>query len=242
VGERNVFANGYRGVNVNAGSAASPNWIAGNFFGTWADGTTPGQLSVGVYVRQSAALTLVGSNQDGVSDVLERNVIASCTYGAFFDQNAGLQPNRLVGNWIGLDALGNPAGNVTGVRVDGNYGTSSQDIVANLVRANSVGIRVNGDATVTSASTANCISGNTVGVRHTGTAANLFLESAYWGAANGPSGAGPGSGDSIELTGAGTVDFTPWLTAPDGVCGVSLVVFADGFEIGDPSGWSNVVP
>ena len=61
------------------------------------------------------------------------------------------------------------------------------------------------------------------------------------GATTGPSGVGPGTGDSIELTSTGTVDFTPWLTT-DSVCVVPLVIFADGFESGDTSAWSHTVP
>jgi hypothetical protein len=55
----------------------------------------------------------------------------------------------------------------------------------------------------------NNIQGNNVGARYAG-AETIDAEDNWWGAASGPSGTGPGSGDSI--VGAG-VDFTPFLTA-----------------------------
>jgi len=67
----------------------------------------------------------------------------------------------------------------------------------------------------------------------------LYAENNYWGAADGPSGVGPGSGDSIVEASTGTVDYDPWLTSPVGVC---TIVFVDGFESGDTTAWSNVVP
>ncbi len=54
----------------------------------------------------------------------------------------------------------------------------------------------------------NNIVGNNRGVTYAGTE-TINVEYNWWGSASGPSGAGPGTGDSVPAT----VDFDPWLTA-----------------------------
>lgn len=57
----------------------------------------------------------------------------------------------------------------------------------------------------------NCITGNTLGVSNgSAEVANLVdAENNWWGAADGPSGVGPGSGDAVSAN----VDFNPWRQA-----------------------------
>lgn len=65
----------------------------------------------------------------------------------------------------------------------------------------------------------NNITGNDVsGVTNQITSGDVDGTCNWWGAADGPSGAGPGSGDSVSSN----VDFDPWLIAPapGGACGV----------------------
>ena len=81
--------------------------------------------------------------------------------------------------------------------------------------------------------------GNNVGLQHAGTEVALFAENNYWGAADGPSGVGPGSGDSIVEGSTGTVDYNPWLTSPVGVC---TIVFIDSFESSDTTARSSTIP
>jgi len=237
VGERNVFAAGGRGVNVNSGSSGYPNWIAGNYFCVGADGTTAMGLANGVFMRQSASQSLIGSNVDGISDDLEKNVFAHCTEGVWLSTNAGSSyVNFVIGNWIGLDARGGIARNSLGVHLGGE--TTDAVISRNQITANGTGFVVTTNATVGSSSGENCIMENSTGVNHDGTAAGLWLEDNHWGAADGPSGIGPGSGDSIVVSGSGSVDFTPWLTSGNGVC---VLVFVDGFESGGADHWDSVV-
>lgn len=61
----------------------------------------------------------------------------------------------------------------------------------------------------------NCIYGNTGGTP-TGLAASgdVSAENNWWGASDGPSGSGPGSGDGVNSN----VDFDPFLTSPDPTC------------------------
>lgn len=84
----------------------------------------------------------------------------------------------------------------------------------------------------------NSISGNTTGLSHEGTEA-LTLPSSWWGDPTGPSGDGPGSGDSVVVTGAGSVAVTPVLTAPDETC---PYIFADGFDLDHLAPWDTAVP
>ncbi|MBN1287949.1 MAG: DUF11 domain-containing protein, partial [Anaerolineae bacterium] len=70
----------------------------------------------------------------------------------------------------------------------------------------------------------NCVTGNEEGLFYNAsTNGVLNAEVNWWGAADGPSGAGPGTGDSVSS--AVDVDFDPWQTAPiPGVCAPELGV------------------
>jgi len=236
--ERNVFGAVARGVNINGGDNLYPNWIAGNYFGLAADGKTPINTSQGVYLRQSTAGTLVGSNLDGISDGLERNVMGQFDIGVFLNVWSGVaHENHVVGNWIGVDAGGSPVGGGIGIQV--HWDSQFQDIRDNQIHSNAIGVWVTAASSIGTGSYRNCITGNNTGLQHEGTEVDLFARNNYWGAADGPSGVGLGSGDPIVELNTGTVDFDPWLTSPVGVC---MIVFVDGFESSDTSEWSSVMP
>ena len=238
VGERNVFGAGYHGVNVNSGNPSYPNWIAGNYFGLGADGVTEMDLAVGVYMRQGAAQSLIGTDEDWLSDDLERNVFAYCSTGVYIRTRAGAEnSNYVVGNWIGHDARGGAAPNTTGIFLQED--STDIEISRNRIMGNQTGLSVQDGATISSASGYNCIARNGSGLKHAGNALGLFVEDIYWGAADGPSGLGAGSGDTVSVLGSGSVDFNPWLTSAPSAC---ALVFADGFESGDTSHWSFVAP
>ena len=180
-------------------------------------------------------MVVIGSNGDGTSDGLERNVFAYCYKGVSLDTWAGIEyQNFVAGNWIGRDARGGLAGNYSGIFVSGD--STDQKISRNQIMDNEIGINVSSDATLSNSSGANCIAGNSSGLLHTGTAIDLFAEDNYWGATDGPSGVGAGSGDTVNVTGSGSVDFDPWLTSPHDVC---IFVFVDGFESGGLGEWSS---
>lgn len=213
--ERNVFVPGTQGVNINANSN---NVIAGNYFGTLADGVTvPGPGCVtGVYMRQSSADNRIGSDANGTSDELERNVFAGCTRAIDIDSRAGSgDGNQIVGNWIGLTAAGTPAGNGTGIDIRLSSSSIAQNTLVsyNLIENNTTGIRANSTMTFDVTSNNNCIENNTTGFLDE-TDVNLVFENMWWGAADGPSGDGPGSGDPLTVTGTGTIDIDPVLAAP----------------------------
>ena len=236
--ERNVFGGGGVGVYVNTGSATNPNRISGNFFGVGADGVTPIGLGLGVYMRQGATQNLIGSDLDGTSDDLERNVFAALTVGVrIFGFAAGGHDNHVVGNWFGIDAFGRPAP-ITGVAIHlGNDG-QNQEIRNNQLIGNTTGIEVQDTATFARSSGQNCIVGNGTGLQHEGSAVDLNAEGNFWGSIDGPAGIGPGTGDEIIELGIGTVDYTPWLTSPAPVC---ILIMTDGFESGNLDGWSSSI-
>lgn len=234
VAERNVFADCDHAIYVNSNSR---NWIAGNFFGFAADGITALANSLSIYMRQSSTQNLIGTNEDGLSDLLERNIIGNDSQGVYL--YPGLwedRQNLVVGNWIGLDVNGDPAGTNTAITL--LSAGANHVIRRNRIENNGTGIATLDDVTVSPTSMCNSIVGNTTGVDHAATTA-LNLRSNWWGDPSGPSGTGPGSGDSIVVSGSGTADFTPWLTSPDAPC---PYLFADGFELDNTSRWSSSTP
>jgi hypothetical protein len=67
----------------------------------------------------------------------------------------------------------------------------------NTISHNGTGINVVGDLVDVVASS-NSITGNTIGAAHSGGTATADASGNWWGSADGPGGAGPGSGDPIE--------------------------------------------
>jgi len=234
VGERNVFGNNDYGVYINGNSK---NWIAGNYFGFGSDGVTSFANSADIYMRQGSRNNLVGTNEDGISDDLERNILGNSDIGVTISPSPTFfLRNLVVGNWIGLNAIGNPAPMGKGVNI---YSTdTSQTLRGNRIEGNTTGIEIDDTAFLTNTSMCNAITGNSTGVQHYGEAA-LRLENNWWGSADGPSGIGPGLGDSIILGGSGSADFFPWLTSADSPC---PYIFDGDFEFGDLDRWSFVSP
>jgi len=237
--ERNVFGAFGFGVYINSGTAANPNRVSGNYFGVGADGTTPMPVATAVYLRQGVAQNLIGSDLDGISDELERNVFAWVTNAVWFGGylTSG-NTNFIVGNWFGIDAFGRPA-HVLGIGIQAAYDGENVEVSHNHFQWCTTAIVTDFVGYLAPTSGQNCIVDNGVGLRHQGTEPVINAENNYWGTADGPSGIGPGSGDPIEVTGTGTVDYEPWLTSPRSVC---VGIMADGFESGDTSAWSATVP
>lgn len=179
---------------------------------------------------------------DGIHDIEERNVFGGMGMGVHVHSDnvighcftgvwlAEWDPeNAIVGNSIGVDASGAPAANVRGVFLD-NEGTD-RFIAYNRIESNETGIEVGAGSTGTldPDSHGNCLVGNATGFARAGDAVIAF-ESNGWGATDGPSGVGSGSGDAIAVSGPGSIDCVPWLTTgcpvPEpGALGASLAAF-----------------
>jgi parallel beta-helix repeat protein len=138
--------------------------------------------------------------------------------------NVTVRHNMVYGN----DGLGTGSGR--GLGVDGD--SSNVSIVENTIRDNAGGgIKVMGTTTGWQAND-NCVYGNTgYGAENT-TGTTLDFESNWWGAADGPSGSGPGSGDAVSAD----IDFDPWLTVTPPIC------IAVGGIVELPAGQSDGVP
>jgi hypothetical protein len=87
----------------------------------------------------------------------------------------------------------------------------------NLFTANDTAIQMIGASTLAVGSEQNCLEDDNLGFLQDGSAALVF-ENNWWGAADGPSGIGPGAGDAIDVTGTGSVDYEPFLTAKPEHC------------------------
>ncbi len=212
--ESNVFAGGFRGVNINTGGDSV---ISGNLFGLRPDGSTLASVGTGVYIRQGASNNLVGSNLDGLADQAERNIFGAASWAVWIASRAGSgDDNLVVGNWIGLDAEGGAGLVETGIQL-GDEG-QNHIVANNRIEFTDTGILIEDGTSLDTTSTGNCIQNNATGLRHEGTAIGLAAVQNWWGDASGPAGEGSGQGDVLEITGDGSVDFDPWLTAPPASC------------------------
>jgi uncharacterized repeat protein (TIGR01451 family) len=120
VRERNVISlnedNSFSAVAVEIAGDANGNRVAGNYLGTDWSGTVAVPNFAGVWIHDNSAWAsatrpvgspddnIVGTNGDGVSDALERNVISGNLGEAVrLDHGTG---NRIAGNYLGTDYTG----------------------------------------------------------------------------------------------------------------------------------------
>jgi len=156
------------------GAAATNNWLHGNYIGTSANGTQARGNFRGVQLLGGSAFNVIGTDGDGVNDLLERNVLSGNTNEAI---RIGASGNNIVaGNYIGTDdtglvALPNNEGIVgVGAAVDNIIGLPGKPNVISGNTLNGVRIRDAG-------STGNRIQANIIGA----TANALPLPNQGWG-------------------------------------------------------------
>ena len=175
-GEGNVISgNEESGVRFGGNSMVNT-VIAGNIIGLGADGTTPlGNTDDGIRIVANTGANRIGTNGDGVSDELERNIISANNRQGieiFGPANSG---TRISGNYIGTDVTGTldrgnaTAGIATSIGADGivigtNGDLSGDDIEGNLISGNLRGV-------VLEESTNVVVRGNLIGTDVTGTSA-----------------------------------------------------------------------
>src|SRR5204863_381638 len=104
--ERNVLSGNQRGLTIQD-VASNYNVIAGNFIGTNATGTAVvANGQDGVIIWGGAQSNRVGTNGDGISDALERNVISGNLARGVRITDSGTNLNVVAGNFIGTDVNG----------------------------------------------------------------------------------------------------------------------------------------
>jgi titin len=143
-----ISGNAYYGIQI-MGSAATGNFVEGDYIGTNASGSAGiGNLSAGAFVTDGAASNVIGGTTAAAMNVISWNEMGV---------SVGGTGNVVEGNYVGTDATGLDAlGNAT----DGIGAGGSSMVSDNIVCANGEnGIGVSGGVTVV---------GNWVGVNVTG--------------------------------------------------------------------------
>jgi titin len=165
--EGNVIS-GNRNIGVLiSGPGSDGNVVAGNLVGLAADGTgTLGNAVFGVSAYTGPTGTRIGTNGDGVSDVLERNVIAASGLDGIKIQT-GANNSLVAGNFIGTDASGTSAkGNARfGVFIQGakDNVVGGLGVYANLIALNgSSGVCIADDTPPSTPATGNTVRGNSI--------------------------------------------------------------------------------
>ncbi len=177
--EGNVISgNTYVGIYI-TGAGTTGNVVAGNFIGTDAAGTAPlgNGGAGGVRITGGAQGNLIGTDGDGISGDMGRNVISgNANHGVEID-GAGTSLNVVAGNDIGTDVTGTQGiANGSGVLIEsgasdnliGTSGHSNDDASQrNIISGNlNDGIDIEGAGT-----SGNVVAGNDIGTNASGTAA-----------------------------------------------------------------------
>jgi uncharacterized repeat protein (TIGR01451 family)/CSLREA domain-containing protein len=191
---------------------AQNNRIAGNRFGFGADGVTPVGQQIAVYLLGRTDGTLIGADGNGTSDALEVNHFGNNNAGLLVQASSGFS-NTARCNLFGRDANGAPAPNDFAV----DHFTSDLVLEANYLHfSRQWGARQRSGTLSLPPGNHNVISCNNEGLDNFALSPVLAAPDIWWGRANGPSGFGPGTGDSISAN----VDPTAYLVAPPTACGL----------------------
>jgi Ca2+-binding RTX toxin-like protein len=240
--ERNILSgNTQIGVRIDGSDNSI---IAGNFFGLSRDGSSviPGGQA-GISLGAGTVNTRIGTNSDGVSDTLERNVIVGSVgnpsgnnYGILLT-GPGTELNTIAGNFVGVGPDGlNAMGNAVGVLVQG--GTQNTLIGGTTPASRNIisGNSGNGVSILGAGTAGNSVIGNYIGLATDGA---TVLGNNNGVSINGAPGnfvggglAGEGnviSGNNIDVSVSG-------LTATDNrVQGNRISMSADGLSLISPS-------
>ena len=170
-------------------AGTSGNTVAGNLIGTDHTGTLAIPNYAGVEIDGGATGNLIGTNGDGVSDALERNIISGNFQVGVWITGAGTSNNVVAGDYIGTNSTGmsalpngtapisNAKTDLTGDGVailagasDNRIGTNGTDADTagerNIISGNDDdGIEIGG-----SGSSGNLVAGNYIGLASSGTA------------------------------------------------------------------------
>lgn len=169
---RNVISgNGTDGIRI---SNSDNQVVAGNYIGTNATGLAAiGNGNFGVQLLGAVNNNIIGTNSNGDSDILERNIMSGNDGGFRTSSSSSGTGNKIQGNYIGTDVTGNVAlqnnnhgllfsGNASNTLVGTNGDGVNDNIEGNVISGNdNNGIRLETNN--------NTIAGNKIGVGADGT-------------------------------------------------------------------------
>ncbi len=145
VAARNVISGNLNsaGIAIDSVGIGPSNWIASNFIGIGANGTTPLPNYKGISINNAGGV-IIGTNSDGVNDAVEGNVISANTlHGAEITGNSsghviagnliGTGPDgltRVGSQQNGVTLAGNAQSNIVGVDGDGIADAFERNVIA----------------------------------------------------------------------------------------------------------------
>jgi CSLREA domain-containing protein len=176
--------------------------IQGNFIGTDKDGTGALGNGHGVWVGETSFVD-IGGRFPGEGNLISGNLNAQV---AIVNSSAVTVEHNSIGSDLSGTMDLSSAWGIMAVN-------STAHINANRIAFNSYGVFTFS----TTNGRNNCIHNNQWGV-HQEDVATSWKEN-WWGAANGPSGEGPGSGDPVETAMGGSIDYSNWQTSAPADCG-----------------------
>ena len=151
------------------------NTVAGNYIGTDYTGTQALPNYAGVEIDNGATSNLIGTNGDGVSDALERNILSGNLFAGVWITGTGTEHNVVAGNYIGTTVSGNSAlGNSSVVLFDSYGNELGAGVVLDSGAADNL-IGTTGQS-ADDAGQRNIISGNLddgIDIEYSGTAGNV---------------------------------------------------------------------
>ncbi|MFA6027606.1 MAG: Ig-like domain-containing protein [Patescibacteria group bacterium] len=210
--ERNIISgNTSYGILIsNAG--ANSNRVSGNYIGLNAAGNAAFTNGYGVVIREAAQSNIIGTNSDGTSDDLERNIISGNTNYSVYLFGANTSNNTVKGNYIGvgLDGITDYGNSTHGIKINstatsntiGGSGTYDANIIAyNGDAASEYGISIEDSGTDLNKVTRNSIHDNqNEGIKLTGGSNDAIAVPSITGLADG------GATATIALSGTCLVD------------------------------------
>lgn len=158
------------------------NWIYGNHIGLNPAGDTRIPNQRGIWIENGSSHNRIGTDADGVNDVAERNVISGNVEQNIWIYRSTTISNRIMGNYIGLNASGTAALGTTmatiatsGIMVQESHHTvigtdgdgQGDALEGNVISGNIYNIYLT--ATGTNISTHTRIAGNRIGTTADGT-------------------------------------------------------------------------
>ncbi|MBL8811364.1 MAG: S-layer family protein, partial [Planctomycetaceae bacterium] len=160
----NTGAFGY-GVQI---SDADNNTVAGNFIGVNPAGTSAIPNLEGVFVHFGSTGNRIGTDSNGTSDSLERNVISGNSSRGIRIEGTGTSTTVVAGNYVGTNVSGSSAiANGTGVLIASGATSTliggTLTVARNLISGNNTGISITGAST-----SGNQVSGNYIGLNAAG--------------------------------------------------------------------------